>query len=467
MAVDLAAYEAAQQFLASRINYERTSRVPYGARRFKLDRMRDLLKRLGNPHHDLPIVHVAGTKGKGSTAAMIGTILSAAGLRTGVYTSPHLDTVEERISIDGRPCPAEALVQLVELVRPSAGVMDTRGSEGGPTYFELVTAMALCHFRLQGVQAAVLEVGLGGRLDSTNVCHPRVAAITSISFDHTAQLGNTLAAIAAEKAGIAKPGVPLVCGVLPDEPRQVIADVCRQRQAPRLQLGRDFHYQYRPPQPSSDGADRGRIDYWSTFAGEMRRCDGLVLGMLGKHQAHNAAVALAVVEVLQQQGWSIPASAVQRGLAEAVCPARVEVLARRPTIVLDAAHNVASIEALACTLRESFCPSPRWLVFGTSQDKDVLGMLTRLVPHFDHVVLTRCTGTPRGMPLDKLAEAAAAVSGPAAILAATPSDAWDVVARHATPGDLVCITGSFFLAAEMRREIQRRSPAPLAAVPGG
>ena len=237
---------AALRFLMDRIDYERTLSMPCSEEAFKLDRMRELLRRLGDPQNRMPIVHVAGTKGKGSTAAMMAAVLSAAGYRTGLFTSPHLDRVEERIVIDGQPCSAEELAALVELVRPAVEALDreTEVEKGtgpicrndpegaahklelspcpplGPTYFEIITAAALCHFARRRVDAAVLEVGLGGRLDSTNVCTPAVSIITSISFDHVKQLGDTLAAIAAEKAGIIKPGVPVVSGVTADEPRK-------------------------------------------------------------------------------------------------------------------------------------------------------------------------------------------------------------------------------------------------------
>ncbi|MGH7136768.1 MAG: bifunctional folylpolyglutamate synthase/dihydrofolate synthase, partial [Pirellulales bacterium] len=240
-------YQAALSFLYGRIDYERTA-MPYGQGELRLDRMRELLRRLGDPQDRLPIVHVAGTKGKGSTSAMIAAGLSAAGHSTGLYTSPHLERLEERFLVDGQPCGEEELADLTDRLRPIVAEMDREArvaDEIGPTYFELTTAVALLHFVKRGVGAAVLEVGLGGRLDSTNVCLPRVAVITSISFDHMKQLGNTLEAIAREKAGIVKPAVPLVSGVVAEEPRREIAKICRQRGAPLVQLGRDFDFAYR------------------------------------------------------------------------------------------------------------------------------------------------------------------------------------------------------------------------------
>jgi len=448
------------QVLDGRIDYERARNVPYSTHEFKLQRMRELLARVGNPHGHLPVVHVAGTKGKGSTAAMIGAVLSAAGYCTGVFTSPHLDRIEERIAVDGRPCSAAELVGLVDRLLPAVKAMDEAASasavpEIGPTYFEITTAMAMLHFAVRRVDAAVLEVGLGGRLDSTNVCRPRVSVITSISFDHTRQLGNTLESIAREKAGIVKPGVPVVSGVVQGGPREAIRRVCRQQGCPLTELGADFQFDYHPPlrldqQPTPAGLDfryhgrRNGFDY-----------ENLSLGLVGRHQAANAAVALATLVELQQSGWRIPEEAIRRGLSEVVFPARVEVVGRRPAIVVDAAHNPASVDALIQVLRESFSARRRLLVFAATQEKDVRGMLERLLREFDHVVFTRYLDNPRAVPPEEVEAAAAELAGRRYPVYRDPAEAWGDVRSLASPEDLICVTGSFFLAAEMRRLILR------------
>ena len=374
-------------FLLSRENYERWRKMPYDPVRMGLERMRQLLQEIGSPEASLPVIHVAGTKGKGSTSAMLAAALSAAGYRTGLFTSPHVDRFEERMAIDGQPCAAEEFAALVDLLRPAVEAIDRRTPEGqsGPTFFEIMTAMAFLHFQRDKVQAAVLEVGLGGRLDATNVCRPAVSVITSISFDHTQQLGNTLAAIAGEKAGIIKPGVPAVSGVIQPEARDVIREACRQRGCRLVERDTDFAFDYQPPRHLEREAASGRVVYRQTAAGPPPASQSFDLALPGRHQAANAATALATLDVLREAFWKIPAAAARQALAGLVWPARVQVLSRRPAVVLDAAHNVASIEALVETLRESFSAGRRLLIFATTHDKDIRGMLQVLLDHFDEV----------------------------------------------------------------------------------
>jgi dihydrofolate synthase/folylpolyglutamate synthase len=426
--------------------------------------MRELLARLGDPHYDLPVVHIAGTKGKGSTAAMTAAVLSAAGYRTGLYTSPHLDRIEERISVDGRPCDSADLVELAEEVMPPVEAMEKVAStadppEVGPTHFDILTAMALLFFARRKVDLAVLEVGLGGRLDSTNLCRPQVSVITSISLDHTKQLGNTLESIAREEAGIVKPAVPVVSGVLDCGPREVIRQVCGQRGCRLAELGLDFGFEYHPPRRLDVAPGTGTFDFRNHREDRQVTYSGLALGLLGSHQAANAAVALAALAELEQRGWRVPEPAIRRGLAEVVCPARVELVARRPAVVVDGAHNTASVGALVRALEESFSAGRRLLVFGATQEKDVRGMLGQLLARFDRIVFTRYLDNPRAVPPEELAAAAAELTGRRYEVSATPADVWEKVRAMAAPDDLICITGSLFLASEMRRQI-RAHPLP-------
>ena len=318
-------------------------------------------------------------------------------------------------------------------------------ADSGPTYFEITTAMAVCHFARCQVQAVVLEVGLGGRLDSTNVCLPLVSAITSISLDHTKQLGNTLECIAWEKAGIIKPGIPVVSGVTGGGPRDVIREVCRRQGSRLTELGTDFQFQYQPPRGLESSPAMGVLDFQYLVAGREHRYDGLALRLLGHHQAANAAVALAALVELQERGFQIPPSAVREGLVGVTWPARVELVARRPAIVVDAAHNRASVEALVRVLGESFSVRRRLLVFATTQEKDIRGMLAILLPQFEVVIFTRYLNNPRAVPPQEFGRRGGGVDRPHVPGGRRPGGGLREVLGAASPDDLVCATGSFSL----------------------
>jgi len=446
-----AQYQWALEFLDGRVDFERFQAMPSHQREFKLDRMRALLDRLGNPQDKLPIIHVAGTKGKGSTSAMIAAVLSAAGYRTGLFTSPHLDRVEQRIAVDGQPCTADEFAALVAAVQPVVEALDQEAAtnasgDHGPTYFEILTAMALLHFVRRGIQAAVLEVGLGGRLDSTNVCRPMVSVITSISFDHIQQLGDTLDSIAREKAGIIKPGVPVVSGVTTDEPRKAIRQIASDCGCRLVELNQDFHFDYHPPRHLEKQPALGSMD-WKKGT----QLFSAPLALLGHHQAANAAVAMATLYELNRQGWNISEQAIHQGLAAVRLPARIEIVARRPVVILDSAHNSASIAALMDVLRESFSVKRRLLLFATTREKDYPEMLKLLMAGFDEIVFTQYTTNPRAIPPAELESAAFQLTGRHYPIFTDPSEAWKHLRELATPDGLLCITGSFFLAGEMRK----------------
>jgi dihydrofolate synthase/folylpolyglutamate synthase len=435
-------------FWYSLINYEQ--RAP-AADDLKLDRMRTLLARLGDPHRRLRIVHVAGSKGKGSTAAMLAEILRSSGYRTGLFTSPHLCRVEERFQVDGLPISAPELNELLAETRASVQIA-SQPRMLPPTFFEVATAVGFLHFARRGVDVAALEVGLGGRLDSTNVCDPELAVITSISFDHTKLLGNRLTSIAREKAGIVKPGRPVISGVTVPEARAVVEQICKERNAPLRQLGVDFRYRYRPGYVDSDSVRKPRVEVttWERCWPQMDQ------NLLGDHQAANASVAVACVEMLRTQGWAIPNAAVARGLAEVSWPARMEVISRRPLVVLDCAHNVASAEALVETLESCFPPGRRLLLFAGSSDKDIPGMFRVLTPHFDHALLTRYSDSPRSVPPEQLIGWWRAAGDRPATTYATPTEAWAAARAMAGHADLICVSGSVFLAGEMRPRMLNR-----------
>lgn len=482
------AREAAIGWLMGRINYERGPSIPYRERQLKLDRMRQLLTRLGRPDAGMKIVHVAGTKGKGSTSAMVAEVLTAAGYRTGLFSSPHLERIEERFAIDGKPCSGDELVALVDRLKPHVRTMDEESAaegdpHGGPTYFEITTAIALVLFAERRVDAAVLEVGLGGRLDSTNVCLPAVSVITSISFDHTRQLGNTLAAIAREKAGIIKPGVPVVCGVVEAEPQAVIANVAREHGCRLIQAGVDFEFAYcsprergerlagRGPEPGDDalsagerGADRcdslGHVDFRYLVAGQELRLDGLRLAMLGRHQGANAATALATIAELRHQGWCISEDAMREGIGRTVLAGRVEFVPGAPHVVLDTAHNRASARAFVEALTELARFERRTLILSISRDKDVHAIVRELVASFERIFVTQYQENPRAVPVERLSEIvreeieahrAKRDAAPIELVSCVrPLEAWRVACAGAVPGELICVAGSFFLTAELR-----------------
>ncbi len=441
-------YEQRLEFLYGRLNYERVG-MPRIPSELRLGRMRHLLRRLGDPQAGLRVVHVAGTKGKGSTSAMIASALSAAGHKTGLFCSPHLQRLEERFSIDGQPATANDMIALVDAVRPTVEALDAENvaqHHRGPTFFEITTAMGLLHFAREGVGALVLEVGMGGRLDSTNVVRPLVSVITNISFDHTRQLGSTLAAIAGEKAGILKRGRPAVSGDQGRDATEVIHAAAARHHCRLRQIGRDFSFEYEPPAPPVTRPTPGRVSVrtWQTDWGT------LDLPLLGAHQARNATVALATLDVLAGEGVTIGREAVRRGFAALTWPARVEVMGERPWIVVDGAHNVASAEALAETLTTCFPPTSRTLVFGTTRDKDLKGQLRALLPGTDAVVATRYVENPRSVSPEEVAEAVRSLGGPKVVTAVNPAEAL-ASARLLTPCDgLICVTGSLFLAAETR-----------------
>jgi dihydrofolate synthase/folylpolyglutamate synthase len=437
-------YEEAMQLWFGRVNYEQKS-PQVGD--FKLDRMRHLLELLGNPHRRLRIVHIAGSKGKGSTSAMLGSILRHEGYRVGLFTSPHLVAVEERIQVDRDPIAREELTALLLEIRtatPEAFLQEL-------TFFEIGTAVGFLHFVRRRVDFAIIEVGLGGRFDSTNVCEPLLSIITSISFDHTQILGDTLAKIAYEKAGIIKPLRPTISGVRNREARQVIEAICLERRSRLHQVDVDFGYTHVPA-----CIDTAR-ERWPTVqvTTQRRAWPALTLGLIGEHQAANAAVTIAAVEELMGQGVPIRASAVADGLASVVWPARLEILSRRPLVLLDCAHNVASARALVQALETSFPldtkeQGRRFLIFGGNRDKDLTGMLELLAPCFQRIYMTSSHGTTRCLAPEQLVSLLPEGKRAASIECAESSEAWHRARAEAKPNDLICIAGSVFLAGELR-----------------
>jgi len=438
-------------WLDGRLDFERTPPNAGVRSAFDLRNVRRLLKMLGSPHERHPVAHVAGTKGKGSTVAMLAEILAAAGHRVGRYTSPHVHRLEERICVAGKPIRTADLTTALDSVIPAVERLDhdaRAAGRRGPTWFEIVTATAFVHFARVDVDIVVLETGLGGRLDATNVCDPLVSVITSISLDHMALLGPTIGRIAAEKAGIIKRGKTVISGATDRSARRVIAATAARRRSPLLQLGRDFRVAWRPRDPADPLAGGVvEIDPPSELASAPIRA---TLSMAGRHQADNAALAAVAALRLDTLGVSVSPHAIERGLKRAWLPARIEHVGHAPTVVVDAAHNVASMRSLIDTLAPMLDGRRRRvLVFAASADKQVERMLAIAAGRFDAVVVTRYVASRRGASIERLVDACRQAALPEPHVAATPREALRQAKSCAGRNGIVCVAGSFFLAAEL------------------
>ena len=440
----MTSYRDALIYLYSFTDYEKRGFAAYAPEFYDLARVHRLLALMGDPQRSFRAVHIAGTKGKGSTAAMIEAVLRAAGHRAGLYTSPHLHTFRERIQVAGHLIPEDAVTRLVELMQPLVAQVE------GVTTFEIITCLAFAWFAEQGVAWAVVEVGLGGRLDATNVLAPEVAVITSISYDHVAILGDTLAQIAAEKAGIIKPGVPVVSAPQPDEALAVIRDVCDRQAAPLTLVGHDWTWQ--PGAADLDG------QAFTIYHGS-RSSFELYLPLLGRHQLANATTAVAVLSLLEQNGLEIPAHALQDGLRAVRWPARLEILGREPFVVADGAHNGDSARKLLAALHALGGFRRLILVLGGSADHLTPDLMGALLPAATRAIAAQ-SSHPRAAGAAWI-QARAAELGFQLEASESVSEALDLALAEASPQDLICCTGSLFVAADARVAWFARQGMPL------
>ncbi len=435
-------------YLYSLADYEKVRIERYTPETLDLSRVERLLAAVGNPHTRFPTVHIAGTKGKGSTAAMSEACLRVAGYRTGFYTSPHMHTFRERIQVDRRKIAREEVVALVEEVRPLIE------RTPGVTYFEAITAIGFLHFARSKVEVAVVEVGLGGRLDATNVLTPEVSVITSLSLDHTYLLGNTLAEIAREKAGIIKPGIPAVSAPQRAEAIKVLEAVSQERGSSLTEVGRDWDYD-----PGSADLD-GQAFTARRITGGGSELDGEYwIPLLGRHQLENATNAIAALDIMHQRGFHIPIEAVHEGLRSVCWPGRMEILSREPLVIVDGAHNPYSAQVLRRALEEWF-PDQRWtLIFGASADKDIAGMLKVLLPISEYTIVTR-SDHPRAAAPVELADVVAVVGGGAEVSVNVRKSLRRGLALM-DPASGLLVTGSTHLVADIHEEWARYTGTPL------
>ena len=450
---DEIAYQEALDYIYSFIDYSLKRTFRYSPENFNLARMEKLAVSLGSPHTQYPIIHVAGTKGKGSVSAMCASVLQAAGYRVGLYTSPHLEDFVERIQVNGELITHAGLVALVDEMKPHIAAVPEL------TTFEITTALAMLYFARQGASAAVLEVGLGGRLDATNIVLPKVSVITSVSYDHTHVLGDTLAEIAGEKAGIIKPGVPVVMAPQQEEARQAIAAIAQQRNSPLVEVGKDYFYSAQSHSLEGqsfnvwESSDQPAVEeFLGTNGKRGRQPELFTLPLLGFHQVVNAATAYAALRTASQSGFEIHMDDFKKGFASVVWPGRFEILRRDPPVVIDSAHNRDSVLKLCQTLDEYYPGFPVILVFGASEDKDIQGMFAELLPRVESVIATQSIH-PRAIDPNQLVELTRPYSIPARAVPRV-EDALLAAMQDARQGRLVLVTGSLFIVAGARHAWQ-------------
>jgi len=429
-------YRQAEEYLNSFVNYEQIPGISYAQPGYSLRHVEELLKRMGDPQLAAKTVHIAGTKGKGSVAAMIAQVLSGSGYKTGLYTSPHLLNLRERISIDGSLISEVDFAAAMAEVKPFIESMKHDAAFRQLTYFEALTALAFAYFQKKRVDFQVLEVGLGGRLDATNVAKPVVCIITSISLDHTQILGNSLEEIAREKAGIIKPGCWVVLSPQPEEAASVITDICHEKEAKVVQVGKDITWR-------KIGGD---LHQQSLVIEGRRNRYRVSIPLLGDFQLENAATAVAALEILASEGLAISAANIAQGLARVKWPGRFQILQQHPMVLIDGAHNVASMKRLMNNIKAYFAHKRIFLVFGTSCDKDIPGIINELVLLSPQVIVTQASHSRAALLSTLIAEFRKRGMEPE--IKETVAQALSQALSRADRTDIICVTGSLFVVAE-------------------
>ncbi len=449
-------YEDTIAFLMGAIDYEKISKYSYDSESFNLERMKKLMDAAGNPHCCFETVHVAGTKGKGSTSNMISSILREARLKTGLFTSPHLVNLEERIRINGEEISRLDLCKITDSLRPYIEKEREKDMALSPTYFETLTAIALVYFANEEVDIAVMEVGLGGRLDSTNIVTPLVSVITSIGFDHTDKLGSTLKQIAGEKSGIIKDRVPVVCSMQKDEALGVVQETCIKTDSRLILVGRDTLISNVRPYNS----DKIYVEKENSVFGSL--CDirteqnlysDLVVPLPGRHQVVNSACAISAAEIaldnIANQKPTVSGinreQLVSRALKNIKCSGRIEVISHYPLVVVDSAHTVESICALKDTIKEYMNADNVTLMLGMCKDKDIAGVLNEIMPSVNKIIFTT-TGNPRSANPEDYRDVLNTYKDKPSYTITDISKALKLAMEITDRSGMICVTGSTFLA---------------------
>jgi len=438
-------YDMAMRFLATFTDYEKMVRVGYNHTTFNLTRMQKILASVDKPHREFKSVHIAGTKGKGSTATMPASMLRANGYTVGLYTSPHLMDIRERIVVNDQMISEADFVRLLNKLLPLLRKLSSDTPANKPTFFEIITTMGFMYFAEQKVDFAVIETGLGGRLDSTNLIKPEVCAITMIGLDHTYQLGNTVAKIAAEKAGIIKPGIPVISVPQDPEAKKVLTKTARTVKAPIYFTGEDIEFSYRF-ESSRETGPHTRI----CLNTPRSHFEHLAVPLPGEHQAVNCGLALAIIDALKERGHEIDDEKVMEGLQQIKLPGRMEIVCADPRVLVDGAHNPPSVEALMKTIGQHVTYDSMVVIFGCAADKNIDGMLDQIALGADKVIFTK-NGTMRSADPQELVARFEERTGRMAQWTDNVSEAIRTAGSVATRGDLICVTGSFYLAGEAKK----------------
>jgi len=434
-------YREALDYIYGHTNYEAVPK-PHAEGNYDLRRLFEILSRLGNPHLKARSLHITGTNGKGSTSVMLASVLTEAGFRTGLYTSPHLITTRERFTINGQMISEAELADLMTRLQPEVELTNQRATYGKLTVFEILTVLCFMYFAEQACDFQVMEVGMGGRYDATNVIQPEVCFLTSISFDHTAILGNTLTQIATEKCGIIKPGCVVVSHPQLEEASRVIERTCLEKGVPLIRIGKDvtresltFNHDHQEIQI------RGRLGSYRVS-----------IPLLGHYQLDNAAAAVAGLEVLIEKGYQISNENILQGLAKVSFPGRLQIASKKPLILLDGGHNPGAARNLRESIQQYFRTDEAILVIGIASDKDIPGIIRELAPVFKKVITTR-SNSPRAASPDFLKKEFQTY-GIQADTTNNVAEALEEAKKRVTGDELICVTGSLYVVGEALAQIK-------------